>query len=103
VATGRKLAILFWRMLIRGEDYAHEQPSLTRKKTRRLEITRRRAEEHPPLCRDLVDQRADADAERELAEQAEASYKRTVKDQRAGAPARQVKVGASATPERASI
>jgi hypothetical protein len=30
---------------------------------------------------------------------AEASYKRTVKDQQAGAPAR--KVGASATPERA--
>jgi hypothetical protein len=38
-------------------------------------------------------------AERELAEQAEVSYKRTVKDQQAGPPAR--KVGASATPERA--
>ena len=40
-------------------------------------------------------------AERELAEQAEASYKRMVKDQQAGAPARTVKVGASATPEHA--
>jgi hypothetical protein len=39
------------------------------------------------------------DAERELAEQAERSYRRTVTDQRAGGPAR--KVGASATPERA--
>jgi hypothetical protein len=38
-------------------------------------------------------------AERELAQQAEASYKRMVTDQQAGAPAR--KVGASATPERA--
>ena len=38
-------------------------------------------------------------AERELAQQAEASYKRMVQDQLAGAPAR--KVGASATPERA--
>jgi hypothetical protein len=37
-------------------------------------------------------------AARELAEQAEASYKRMVKDQQAGAPARTVKVGASATP-----
>jgi hypothetical protein len=26
-------------MLTRGEDYAHQQPSLTRKKPRRLDIT----------------------------------------------------------------
>ena len=39
VATARKLACLFWCMLTRGEDYAYEQPSLTRKKLRRLELT----------------------------------------------------------------
>jgi hypothetical protein len=39
------------------------------------------------------------EAERQLAQQAEVSYKRMVKDQQAGAPARNV--GASATPERA--
>jgi hypothetical protein len=39
VAMARKLAILFWCMLTRREDYAHQQPSLTRKKLRRLEIT----------------------------------------------------------------
>ena len=39
VATARKLAVLFWCMLARQEDYAHQQPSLTRKKLRRLEIT----------------------------------------------------------------
>src|SRR5436305_3508721 len=39
VATARKLAVLFWCMLTRGEDYAHQQPSLTRKKLRCLEIT----------------------------------------------------------------
>jgi hypothetical protein len=39
VATARKLAILFWCMLTRSEDYAHQQPSLTRKKLRQLEIT----------------------------------------------------------------
>jgi hypothetical protein len=38
-------------------------------------------------------------AERELALQAETSYKRMVKDQQAGAPAKTV--GASGTPERA--
>jgi transposase len=39
VAAARKLAILFWCMLTRSEDYAHQQPSLTKKKLRRLEIT----------------------------------------------------------------
>ena len=39
VATARKLVVLFWCMLTRSEDYAHQQPSLTRKKLRRLEIT----------------------------------------------------------------
>jgi hypothetical protein len=39
VATARKLAIVFRCMLTRSEDYAHQQPSLTKKKLRRLEIT----------------------------------------------------------------
>jgi hypothetical protein len=39
VATARKLAVLFWCMLTRDQDYAHQQPSLTKKKLRRLEIT----------------------------------------------------------------
>src|SRR3954468_9751808 len=34
VATARKLAVLFWCMLC-GEDYAQQQPSLTKKKMRR--------------------------------------------------------------------
>ena len=39
VATARKLACLFWCLLTRQQDYAYGQPSLTRKKLRRLEIT----------------------------------------------------------------
>ena len=39
VAAARKLACLFWCLLTRGEDYAYAQPSLTKKKMRRLEIT----------------------------------------------------------------
>jgi transposase len=38
VASARKLAILFWCMLTRQQDYAHQQPSLTAQKLRRLEI-----------------------------------------------------------------
>jgi transposase len=38
VAAARKLAVLFWCMLTRGQDYAHQQPSLTAQKLRQLEI-----------------------------------------------------------------
>jgi transposase len=38
VAAARKLAMLFWCLLSRGEDYAHQQPSLTAQKLRRLEL-----------------------------------------------------------------
>jgi transposase len=99
VATARKLAVLFWCMLTRSEDYAHQQPSLTNKKLRRLEITAG-APKYAKTARGTWSTNvAMRQAERQLAEQAEASYKRMVKDWQAGAPAR--KVGASVTPERA--
>jgi len=98
VATARKLAVLFWCMLTRGEDYAHQQPSLTNKKLRRLEITAG-APRYAKTASVWSGNVAIRQAERQLAAQAEASYKRLVTDQRAAAPAR--KVGASATPERA--
>jgi transposase len=99
VATARKLAILFWCMLTRGEDYAHQQPSLTRKKLRRLEITAgaqkyTRRSAGIWSTNDLM-----RTAELELAQQAETSYRRMVQDQQAGAPMR--KAGASVTLERA--
>jgi transposase len=99
VATARKLAILFWCMLCRGEDYAHQQPSLTRKKLRRLEITAGAPKYAKTAHGVWSSNTAIRQAERELATRAETSYKRMVTDQQAGAPAR--KVGASATPERA--
>jgi transposase len=39
VATARKMTVLFWCMLRRGEDYAHQRPALTKKKLRQLELT----------------------------------------------------------------
>jgi transposase len=99
VATARKLAILFWCMLTRGEDYAHQQPSLTKKKLRRLEITAGAPKYTKTASGIWSSNHAIRQAERRLAEQAEVSYKRMVIDQQAAAPAR--KVGASATPERA--
>jgi transposase len=99
VATARKLAVLFWCMLTRGEDYAHQQPSLTKKKLRRLEITAgapKRTGSAAGIWRtnDVIRQ-----AEHQLAEQAEVSYQRMVKDQQARGQAK--KAGAGVTLERA--
>jgi transposase len=88
VATARKLAVLFWCMLTRDQDYAHQQPSLTRKKLRRLEITAGA----PKYTRRAAGIWSTNDlmrtAELELAQQAETSYKRMVQDQQAGGPAK---------------
>ena len=99
VAAARKLACLFWCLLTRNEDYAYAQPSLTKKKLRRLEITAgapRRSANAAGIwsANDSVRQ-----AERELARQAEVAYARTVRDWHA---AQTAKVGASATTGRAS-
>ena len=98
VAAARKLACLFWCMLTRGEDYAYGQPSLTRRKLRKLELTAG-APRHKGTTGLWGANKAIAHAERELAHQAELAYKNTVRDWAASAP---TKVGASATPGRAS-
>ena len=84
VATARKLAVLFWCMLTRSEDYAHQQPSLTRKKLRRLEITAGAPKNTKRAAGTWSTNDLMRVAERELAEQAEASYQRLVQDQLAG-------------------
>jgi transposase len=102
VATARKLAGLFWCLLTREEDYAFGQPSLTRQKIRRLEL----AAGAPPRkgqgrSGGGMRNAAVRAAERELARQAEAAYRRTISDWQASGPAR-AKKGASVTPGRAS-
>ena len=99
VACGRKLACLFWCLLTRSEDYAYAQPSLTRKKLRRLELAAgapsRRGTKSGPMAANAARRKA----ERELAQQAEAAYRRTVSDWHATQAKRK---GAGATPGRAS-
>jgi transposase len=102
VAVARKLAVLFWHLLTRGEDYAFARPSLTRKKLRELEL-RAGAERHPGR-RDLAtkngySQRVHRERERALSAQAELAYRRFVADWQTSGPA---KTGAGATPGRAS-
>ena len=99
VATARKLSILFWCMLRRSEDYAHQRPALTKKKLRELELTAGAKPRTKQAAQVWSTNRAIIDAERALALQAEVSYQRMVTDQQAGRPSRIV--GASATPEHA--
>jgi transposase len=98
VAAARKLACLFWCLLTRGEDYAHQQPSLTAKKMRLLEIRAGAPTLKGKRTGTWATRQAMRTAERELAQQAEASYLRMVRDWQAAAPA---KAGASVTPGRA--
>jgi transposase len=94
VAAARKLAVLFWHLLTKGEDYAYAQPSLTRKKLRRLELLAG-APKGQGGSGTWVANNAMRKAERELAEQAERAYQRSVRDW-------QSTKGASATQGRAS-
>ena len=98
VAVARKIAVLSWHLLSREEDYAFGRPSLVRSKLRAAQ----RLAGAPALAKRHGGQRvsstpAERAAERELAQRAEAAYRRTVADWRAGG-----KVGAGATEGRAS-
>ncbi len=98
VAAARKPACLFWCLLTRETDYAYAQPSLTKKKLRRLEITAGQPRYTPEAAGIWHANEAVREAERGLARQAETAYQRTVRDYHAAA----AKVGASTTPGRAS-
>ena len=100
VAAARKLACLFWCLLKREEDYAHQQPSMTARKLRELELRAGAPSQRGQRIGTWSAHRAVRHAERQLAAQAETSYKQMVKQWQAGAP--QKEVGASATPGRAS-
>jgi transposase len=94
VAVARKLVVLFWHLLTKEEDYAFGRPTLTRKKLRQLELSAGapRGQGEPGVW---AANKAQRQAELELARQAEAAYRRLVADW-------QPKKGAGATPGRAS-
>jgi transposase len=99
VAVARKLAVLAWHLLTRGEDYAFQRPSLVRRKRRALELAAGAPRRKPGPNRTPIWATPDNDAaDRQAAEQAERAYRRTIADWQATRPT----VGAGATPERAS-
>jgi transposase len=87
VATARKLAVLCWHMITRGQDYAFARPSLTAKKLRALELKAgmpsRRGQKGPAAAYSLRQVRA---REKAIAEHAERAYAQMVADWQAKAP-----------------
>jgi transposase len=99
VAVARKLLVLCWHLLTKDEDYAFQRPSLTRQKTRRLELVAGaprlpRRHQGPPVS-PTAKQRA---AEIALQAQAEQAYRRLIADWSTTPP----RGGAGATTGRAS-
>jgi transposase len=102
VATARKLAVLCWQLISKGEDYAFQRPSLTAKKLRALELRAggpsrrgRKGAAGRAGAYSLRDVRARENA---LAEQGELVYRHLVANWQAKRPA---KAGAgAATGER---
>jgi transposase len=97
VAVARKLVVIAWHMLSRGEDYAFTRPSLVREKARKLELAvgakRRKGKRNPVRVFATPEQHR---LEKQLAAQAETAYQRLVQDWQ-----RAIK-GAGAAPGRAS-
>jgi transposase len=89
VATARKLAVLCWHLIVTGEDYAYQRPSLTAQKLRALELRAgmpsRRGQRGSTHAYNLKDVRA---RERALSEQAERAYRQLVADWQAKTPKR---------------
>jgi transposase len=89
VATARKLTVLCWQMITRGEDYSFARPSLTAKKLRALELKAghrpRRGQKGSAAGYSLKQVRA---REKQMAEQAERAYRQLVADWHAKAPAK---------------
>jgi transposase len=81
VATARKLAVLIWHLLTKGEDYAWARPALVEAKRRQLELTAgrpsRRGGNEPGPARDYSI-KAVRERERAWVEQAERAYARFV-------------------------
>jgi transposase len=89
VATARKLTVLCWTKIERGEDYAFARQSLTDKKLRALELRAgmpsRRGRKGTAANYSLTDVRR---RELALAEQAEQAYQRQVADWQARGPSK---------------
>src|SRR6201984_3647519 len=79
VATARKLAVIIWHLLRKGESYAWARPALHAKKLRDLELKAgHRAERGQKGAAHAYNIKSHRDQDRRWVEQAEAAYARFV-------------------------
>jgi hypothetical protein len=79
VATARKLAVIIWHLLSKGESYAWTRPSLYAKKLRDLELKAGyKAERGQKGAAHAYNIKSHRDQERRWVEQAETAYTRFV-------------------------
>jgi transposase len=99
VAVARKLVVLAWQLLTKGEDYAFKRPAALAEKLRTLELSagaeRRQGRRQGARVRVSAERRK---LDKQLAEQAELAYRRLTADWQAAGQ----KAGAGATSGRAS-
>jgi len=104
VATARKLAVLCWHLITKGEDYAYAQPSLVAYKRRKLELRAGQPSRRGRKGRSAgYSLSAVRDAERELAAQAEIAYRTMVASWQPRRPAHRPTLKASTRPSGAGV
>lgn len=80
VAVARKMCVLFWQLLTRGEDYAYAMPIVTAKKLRKVELTAGAPARHGGGTGNGLNREQRRQLERRSAEAAESAYRRNVAD-----------------------
>jgi hypothetical protein len=103
VAVARKLVVIAWHLLTRGENYAYMRPALHAEKLRKLELAvgarRQRGSKLPVRA---FAPRSVRDAEHAQAVEQEAAYRRLTASSQPTRAAQAPRAGAGATPGRAS-
>ena len=87
--------MLFWCLLYRGRDYAHQQPSLTELKLRRLELAAGAPTVKGKQTGVWATRERMRQAEKQLPAQAQASYERTIRDRKAAGASKKTQPAAS--------
>jgi transposase len=80
VAVARKLAVLFWHLLVSGQDYAYSMPTPTAKKLRAVELKAGAPSHRGGGSQHALNREERRKLERRAAEHAEAAYRQNVAD-----------------------
>lgn len=80
VAVARKMAVLFWHLLVSGQDYAYSMPTATAKKLRGVELKAGAPSRRGGGSQHALNREERRKLERRSAEHAENAYRRSVAD-----------------------